>query len=100
MLHELAHWSQRRLDWRGSYAEGELRAEIAAAFALAELGVPQSDELSNTEAYIAGWIKSLRSDPKFIFRASSDAKKAVDFLLSFSRQPVEEPEPEPELVLA
>lgn len=93
LLHELAHWSEGRLDWKGSYAEGELRAEIAAAFALATLGVPQSDDLSNTEAYVASWIKALSNDPKFIFRASADANKAVDFLLSFSRQPATEEEP-------
>jgi antirestriction protein ArdC len=92
LLHELAHWSEGRLDWNGSYAEGELRAEIAAAFALAELGVPQSDDLSNTQAYVASWISALSNDPKFIFRASADANKVVDFLLAFGRTPVEEPE--------
>jgi antirestriction protein ArdC len=49
-LHELAHWSETRLAWSGSYALGELRAEIAASFLLAELGVPQSDDLTNHHA--------------------------------------------------
>ena len=90
LLHELAHWSESRLDWKGSYAEGELRAEMAACFALAELGVPQSDDLSNATSYLAR-LKAM-DDPKFIFRATADASKAVDYLLSFSRAPVEEPE--------
>lgn len=92
LLHELGHWSEVRLDWKGSYPEGELRAEMAAAFALAELGVPQSDDLSNATSYLAGWLKAMQNDPKFIFRASADASKAVDYLLSFSRAAVEEPE--------
>ncbi len=52
MLHELTHWSEHRLKWKGSYAEGELRAEIGACYALAELGVPQSDDLTNHQAYV------------------------------------------------
>ncbi len=91
-LHELAHWSERRTEWKGDYAEGELRAEIAAAYMLAELGVPQSADLSNHQAYLANWLQALRNDNRFIFRASTAANKAADFLLSFSRQP------KPELV--
>ncbi len=85
-LHELAHWSESRCDWTGTYAEGELRAEIAAAFMCSELQIPQSDDLSNTQAYLASWLKSLQSDPRFIFKASTAASKAADFVLSFSRQ--------------
>lgn len=86
-LHELAHWSESRCDWTGNYAEGELRAEIAAAFMCTEIGIPQSDDLSNTQAYLASWLKSLQSDPRFIFKTSTAAAKAADFVLSFSRQP-------------
>lgn len=91
MLHELTHWSECRLNWTGSYAEGELRAEIAASFLVAELGIQQSDDLSNHHAYLASWIKALRNDPRFIFRASTQASKAVDYLLSFSRQEADQP---------
>jgi len=85
-LHELSHWSESRCDWTGNYAEGELRAEIAAAFMCSEIGIPQSDDLSNTQAYLASWLKSLQSDPRFIFKASAAASKAADYVLSFSRQ--------------
>ncbi len=90
-LHELSHWSESRCDWTGSYAEGELRAEIAAAFMCSELQIPQSDDLTNTQAYLQSWLKSLENDPRFIFKASSAASKASDYILSFSRQtaPVE-----------
>ena len=92
LLHELGHWSEARLNWNGSYAEGELRAEVASAFALAELGVPQNDDLTNHQTYLASWLKELRADPRFIFRVSADASRAVDFLLSFSRQTATEPQ--------
>ena len=98
-LHELAHWSESRLGWTGSYALGELRAEIAASFLLAELGVPQSDDLTNHQAYVADWLKALHDDPRYIFTASTAASKAADFLLSFSRPTEVEPEEEPEAAL-
>lgn len=91
-FHELSHWSESRTDWKGDYAEGELRAEIAAAYMLAELGVPQSSDMTNHQAYVASWLQSLRNDNRYIFRASTAASKAADFVLSFSRQPAATPE--------
>lgn len=84
IFHELAHWSQPRLGWHGSYAEAELRAEIASAFTLSELGVPQSQDISNCKAYVASWITALRNDPSYILTASKNASRVCDFLLSFS----------------
>jgi len=98
-LHELAHWSETRIGWTGSYALGELRAEIAASFLLAELGVPQSDDLSNVNAYLAEWLKALQGDPRYIFQASTAASRAADYLLAFSR-PQEAEVDEPEAALA
>jgi len=85
-LHELAHWSESRCDWTGSYAEGELRAEMSAAFMCSELEIPNSDDLSNVQAYLQNWLKALNDDSRFIFKASTAASKAADFVLSFSRQ--------------
>ena len=61
-LHELAHWSEKRTDWTGDYPVGELRAEIAASYMLAELGVPQSSDMSNHQAYLKNWLQALRND--------------------------------------
>jgi hypothetical protein len=36
-FHELMHWTEHRLGWTGSYALGELRAEIGAAYLAAEI---------------------------------------------------------------
>lgn len=85
VLHEVVHWSEWRTGWSGSYAEGELRAEIGASFLATALGIPNSDDLTNHTAYIQSWLQALENDPKFIFRASAAASKAADFILSFSR---------------
>ena len=85
-LHELMHWSEQRLGWNGNYAEAELRAEIGACYALAELGVPQSDDLTNHQAYLENWLTALANDPRFIFSAATAASKGADFVLGFSRE--------------
>ena len=90
-FHELVHWSEVRLGWTGSYALGELIAEIGACYAAAQLGIPCSDDLSNHTAYMASWLKELENDPKAILRSASQASKATEFILGFSRSA--EPQP-------
>jgi antirestriction protein ArdC len=85
LLHEIGHWSEMRLQWTGSYAEGELRAEIASAFMASALGIPTGDDLTNVKGYIQSWLQALENDPKYIFKAAAAASKAADFILSFSR---------------
>lgn len=80
-FHELLHWSEQRCGWSGSYAEGELRAEIGAAYLMNELKVPQSNDFTNHFSYLDHWIQQLKRDNRFILRASAAASKAVDFLL-------------------
>ena len=92
-FHELCHWSEPRLNWKGSYAEGELIAEIGSCFLAEEVGIPTTDDLRNHATYLQSWLTAMREDSKFIFRASSQAAKAADFILSFSRTPSAEPEP-------
>ena len=105
VFHELVHATEHptRLDWsrkeaENSYAMGELVAEIGACYLARELGVPASENLSNHVAYLANWLKAMKDDPKFIFTASSQASKAADFLLSFSRPTADEVEAEEALV--
>ena len=86
-LHELVHWTgaKSRLD-RGkggkfgseSYAFEELIAELGCAFLMADLGV--SGEVQH-ESYIASWLKMLKDDKRYIFRAASAASKAHRFLM-------------------
>jgi antirestriction protein ArdC len=84
LAHELGHWTEKRLDWTGTYSEGELRAELAAVFTCSTM-MDISQNLSNHTAYIGSWLQALENDPKYIFRASAAASKAADFLLKFSR---------------
>lgn len=87
-FHELGHWSERRLKWAGSYALGELIAEMSSAFVCSELGVPHSDDMTNHTAYVGAWLKEIEGDPQVLLRAAAQASRVCDFLLSFSR-PVE-----------
>jgi antirestriction protein ArdC len=110
--HELVHWTGHksrlnrlnRLARFGdkSYAMEELVAELGSAFLLAELGIPQSDDLSNVTAYLADWLKVLENDHYAVFTASSAASKAVEFITGFSRKAdtAEESEEAGELVTA
>jgi antirestriction protein ArdC len=100
LLHELCHWCEHesRLNWDRSKAEhtysvGELIAELGACFLAGELGLPLDQSLGNHAAYLQSWLDAMQGDTRFIFRASSQASKAADFILSFSREPevVEEP---------
>ena len=86
MLHELAHWSEVRLNWTAKYEMNELVAEIGASFLSAELGVPQGESLDNHAAYVKCWLETMKADPTYIFRASTQASKVADYLLSFKRQ--------------
>lgn len=88
MLHELGHWTghetrlKRELHkgrfGNPDYAIEELVAELCSAYLCAELGV-NSDGCQHA-AYVANWLKALKSDKRFIFRAAAEAQKAATFL--------------------
>lgn len=99
LAHELSHWSEHRLNWTGSYAEGELRAEMAAVFTVAALNIPESNNLENHAAYVGSWLQALENDHKFLFRAAAAASKSADYILGFSR-PQESVDSETETVEA
>jgi antirestriction protein ArdC len=89
VLHELAHWSEVRVGWdraKSTYAMGELVAEIASCYLAAELGVPNDEPLDNHAAYLKSWLEAMHNDSNYIFKASRQASKVSDFLLSFVRQ--------------
>ena len=88
VMHELAHLSESRLGWTGSYALGELRAELSAAYLMASVGIPQTnaDLTANTASYLQSWINTMKEDSSAIFKMSSAASKAADFILSFSQE--------------
>lgn len=86
-LHELTHWSggKKRLnrEMKGKfgsedYAFEELIAELGSAFLMADLGV--SGDVQH-ESYIASWLKALKNDKRYIFKAASAASKAHRYLM-------------------
>jgi len=94
-LHELTHWTghtsrlNRDLVNRfGSeaYAAEELVAEMGSAFLCAQLGI--EGRLRHPE-YVGHWLKVLKDDKRAVFKASSLAQAAADFVLDR-----EEEEPE------
>ena len=92
--HELVHWSgaPHRLNRsKLSYAFEELVAEIGACYTCTEVGIPASDDLSGVTSYVRSWLRAMKNDPGFIFKAASHASKAADYLLAFRTSPVEEP---------
>ncbi len=88
LLHELTHWTghHNRLDrdFSGrygseSYAFEELIAEMGSAFLCASFGVTEC--ISKNASYIKSWLKVLKSDKRAIFTASSQSKKATEYLI-------------------
>ena len=104
-FHELTHWTEHpsrlnvdRTKPENSYAFCELVAELSSVFITGELGLPVEQTMGNHAAYLASWLKEMKGDTKFIFKAASQATKAADFLLSFSRLTEDEIGEEAELV--
>jgi antirestriction protein ArdC len=95
LFHELGHFCEVRTGWdhrKHGYGLGELASEMAGCFLATELGVPQSDDRSNHIAYLKSWLDSMKGDPSFIFKASSQASKVCDYLLARAGRVIE-PEP-------
>ena len=84
------NWTRTNTDT--SYAMGELIAEMGSCFLATELGIPNAETLPNHASYLQNWLKAMQNDHRFIFQAATQANKAADFILSFSRKTVQEPE--------
>lgn len=85
--HEYIHWTghesrlQRNAERsRAGYAFEELVAELGSAFLLPQVGLqPMIDD--EHAPYIAHYVKMLEDDHKAIFRASTLAQRAADYLI-------------------
>ncbi|CCN41402.1 DNA primase TraC [Vibrio nigripulchritudo FTn2] len=86
LLHELSHWSgaKSRLDRKKGkafgdedYAFEELIAELSSAFLYAALGI---EGVVQHDSYIASWLKALRNDKRYVFKAATQAKNAFEYL--------------------
>ena len=87
MIHSTGHQSRlNRFDnttesfksYHESYAFEELIAELGSAFICSELGV--SGQHEQHVSYLDAWLKELKSDKTFIFKAASAASKAHAFI--------------------
>lgn len=88
LAHECIHWTghadrlKRDLGNRfGSeaYAMEELIAELGSAFTLGHLGI-QSVPREDHAAYLSHWLTVLKNDKHAIFKASTLAQQAADYL--------------------
>lgn len=96
LFHELIHSTghQKRLNRKSItemaeftddlYSLEELVAELGACYLASFSGILK-EEISNSAAYIKGWLKKLRDDKKMIVHAASFAQKGVDFILNSSK---------------
>lgn len=91
LLHELGHATghAKRLarpfnNGFGSpdYAREELVAELTSMFVAAETGIGFDEP--NHASYIDGWLSVLRKDKHELFRASTAASQAADYLIEHS----------------
>lgn len=68
---------------RQSYAFEELVAEIGACMVCATLGL--FPDFAQSAAYLESWLKALKDDTRLIFKAASEAQKALDYLTGKAR---------------
>ncbi len=92
IFHELSHFSGHpsRLNrpiankfGNNIYAMEEIISEISSAFIMAYLGYENT--ITNNVDYIDNWLSVMKNDKQFIVQASSQAQKATDFILEFSK---------------
>jgi len=65
------------------YAKEELVAEIGASFLAGMAGFEDAGG-DQSAAYVAGWLRPLSGDPKFVVQAAAQAQKAADAILQDS----------------
>ena len=85
ILHELAHYSERRIGWAKPIHQGELFAEIVSGYMESELELPHDKDLTNHDKWLPVWINEIEKDPKYLFDAAAYAAKSVDWILGFTR---------------
>ena len=94
LAHEMTHSTRTPLHRRAEgafgsedYAYEELVAELGSTFVCLELGVHRTAELEGDEnfknhaAYLKSWLKRLRSDTDYLFKAASEAGRAANYII-------------------
>lgn len=94
-MHELCHHAENRTGFdrsKNSYGFGELCAEMGSCFLMARLQLETQRTIENSAAYLQHWLRAIRQDNRFIFRAASQAQRAADFIWSRTECPIEIPD--------
>ena len=102
LFHELAHSTGHKdrlnRDLTGgmssdSYAKEELVAEIASIYLSEIHGLDPKDSLSNSQAYVNGWVSKIENakgnEEGFVVSAMGQAMKAVEMIHSNAEEAVE-----------
>lgn len=64
-----------------SYAKEELRAELTSMFLSQKYNIKFGQQhYENHAAYLQSWVKVLQDDPNEVFRAASEAEKAMQYI--------------------
>ena len=77
------------------YSKEELVAEMTSAILCNAVGIETATQWSNSVAYLQGWIKALKADPKIAPTAATAAKNAALYILYGEKY---EPETETETI--
>ena len=92
--HSTAHSSRLNRDC-GDYTFGshdygkeELVAEMTATFLNSHAEIVST--FDNSAAYINGWIKNIRENPKILVQAAAQAQKAADYILGVEWEEADE----------
>jgi len=64
-----------------NYSREELVAEFTASFLCADTGCSNDELISNSTAYIQGWLRKLKNDKQLAMQAAQRAQRAADFIL-------------------
>ena len=102
LIHSTGHKSRvgragiENFDYAGShqYAFEELIAELGACMLNSISGVNSPSLTENNAAYIKHWRDKIASDNKLIFKAATEAQKAVDYILGVTKESAEVAEKE------
>lgn len=67
-------------EFKEEYAGEEVLTEIATSYILAELGI--EGQFEQNVSYIDSWLKALKGDKNFIFKAAAAASKAHSYFMN------------------
>lgn len=92
--HSTGHKSRLDRDMKGhfgsdSYSKEELVAELGAAFLCGKCGLDNEKAFKNSVGYIQSWSRKFKMDKRLIVSAAAKAEKAVRYILTGERPPVQ-----------